>query len=245
MQIQIHKSLNDLSQAFTDLLQNLMLKQGYITIALSGGSTPKSLFNYWSSLPEGEIDWTKIKFFWGDERCVEPTDSESNYKMTKEFLFDHISLPEENIFRIKGENNPKEESDRYGDILSRELDHNKGIPSFDLILLGMGDDGHTASIFPHQMNLWHSPLNCVEATHPDSGQKRVSITGKIINSAKNVAFLVTGENKADKVKEIIEQPELAEKKYPAALVQPESEKLIWFLDDKAAEKLTGKSRFTN
>lgn len=241
MQIQIYKSLTDLNQAFTDWLKNLLLKQESITIALSGGSTPKSLFNYWSSLPEGEIEWSKIKFFWGDERCVEPTDDESNYKMTKEFLFDNISIPEENIFRIKGENNPKKESDRYGSLLNSELVQNKGVPSFDIIILGMGDDGHTASIFPHQINLWHSNLNCVEATHPDTGQKRVSITGKIINSAKNVAFLVTGENKADKVKEIIEQPEQAEKKYPAALVQPESENLIWFLDDKAAKNLTGKS----
>ena len=240
MEIQIFKSINELNRTFTERLKNLMLKQDFITIALSGGSTPKSLFNYWSSLPKGEIDWSKIKFFWGDERCVPPTDNESNYKMTKENLFDNISLPEENIVRIKGEDDPVEEAERYSNLLSNTVEQNKGVPYFDLVILGMGDDGHTASIFPYQTNLWYSPLNSIVATHPDSGQKRISITGKVINSAKNVAFLVTGDNKADKVKEIIEQPEEAEKKYPAALVKPESGNLVWFLDDKSAHKLTGK-----
>jgi len=106
-------------------------------------------------------------------------------------------------------------------------------------MLGMGDDGHTASIFPHQMELWDSETNCVAATHPVSGQQRVSLTGRVINAARNVAFLVTGSNKADKVKEIVSDPEMAEKKYPAARVQPDSGNLYWFIDQQAAQKLTG------
>ncbi|HHX31596.1 MAG TPA: 6-phosphogluconolactonase, partial [Bacteroidales bacterium] len=199
--------------------------------------TPKSLFDYWSSLPEGEIDWTKIKFFWGDERCVAPEDSESNFKMTKEHLFNNINIPKENIFRIKGENNPTDEAKRYGELLNSELEQHNGTPIFDIVILGMGDDGHTASIFPHEIELWNNKNNCVTATHPDSGQIRVSITGKVINAAKNVVFLVTGKNKAEKVKEVIEQPEVAEKKYPAALVQPDSDNLYWYLDEAAADKM--------
>ena len=237
MEIRIFKTKTDLSEAFTNWIKEIMKKKEFITIALSGGSTPGSLFDYWSNLPEGEIDWSKIKFFWGDERCVPPEDDESNFKMTKERLFDNVPVPKENIFRIKGENDPAEEALRYGEILSYEVSQTKGIPSFDVMMLGMGDDGHTASIFPYQINLWFNPKNCVEATHPESGQKRVSITGKIINAAQNVAFLVTGENKADKVKEIFEEPEVSESKYPAALAKPESSKLTWFLDEDAAKLL--------
>lgn len=242
MEIQIFNSLQELNESFTEWFKEISSSKNQITVALSGGTTPKSLFDYWSSLPKGEIDWTKIKFFWGDERCVHPEDSESNFKMTKEHLFNKIDIPKENIFRIKGENNPVEEAKRYGELLISELEQQNGTPVFDIVILGMGDDGHTASIFPHEIELWNSENNCVAATHPESGQKRVSITGKIINAAKNVVFLVTSSNKAEKVKEIIEQPQESGKKYPAALVQPDSDNLYWLLDDAAAEKMMGYSK---
>jgi|SRR5690554_1467106 len=239
MDIQIYNSLQSLNESFTEWFKEIIDENDYITVALSGGSTPKSLFNYWSTLPSGEINWNKVKFFWGDERCVPPNDSDSNYKMTKDHLFDNIEIPKENIFRIMGENNPTDEAKRYSDLLNKELEVRNNVPTFDIVILGMGDDGHTASIFPHEIELWNSDYNCVAATHPDSGQKRVSITGKVINSAKNVAFLVTGDNKAEKVKEIIENPEESEKKYPAALVQPDSDNLCWYLDEKAASLIMG------
>ncbi|NLY23624.1 MAG: 6-phosphogluconolactonase [Bacteroidales bacterium] len=241
MNIEIFNTLSDLNRSFTDWLKEIMEEKETVTIALSGGSTPKSLFDYWATLPEGEIDWKKIKFFWGDERCVPPTDEESNYRMTKEHLFDFVPVTQANIFRIMGENEPVEEAIRYGEILQNELEKVKGTPSFDIIMLGMGDDGHTASIFPYEMILWDSAKNCVTATHPQSGQKRVSLTGKVINSSRNVVFLVTGSNKAEKVKEIISDPDLAAKKYPAARVQPDSGSLHWFIDDKAAHQLTSRS----
>lgn len=238
MKLNIFKTSQDLNHSFTEWLKDIISTKESVTIALSGGSTPKSLFSFWSELPEHEIDWTKIKFFWGDERCVPPSDNESNFKMTKEHLFDNITVPLKNIFRISGENNPADEAIAYGNILNDEVKVVNGIPAFDIIILGMGDDGHTASIFPHEIELWNSSSNCVVATHPTTGQKRVSITGSVINAAQNVAFLVTGENKADKIREIIEQPVESEKKYPAALVQPKSGNLLWFLDEKAAKQLT-------
>lgn len=237
MNIEIFKTKDDLNKAFTDRLKEVISKKDTVTIALSGGSTPKLLFDYWAQLPKGEINWSKIRFFWGDERCVPPTDNESNYKMTKQHLFDWVPIPEENIFRIQGENDPESEARRYGELLNHELETTVGIPSFDILMLGMGDDGHTASIFPHEIMFWHSPQNCMVANHPLSGQQRVSLSGKVINAAKNVFFLVTGENKAEKVKEIIEQPDSAKEKYPAALVQPESGNLLWFLDCEAAKLL--------
>lgn len=239
-EINIFEDRSALNRAFTERMKSILQQKEIVTLALSGGTTPKSMFDYWAQLPEGEINWKKIRFFWGDERCVPPTDDDSNYKMTKEHLFDIVPVPDENIFRIRGESDPRAEAGRYGELLGRELETVDGVPSFDILMLGMGDDGHTASIFPHEIALWDSPENCVAATHPVSGQKRVSLSGRVINAARNVFFLVTGENKADKVKEIIEQPDEAEKKYPAALVQPNSGHLYWFLDDKAAQKLTGK-----
>ncbi len=238
MNIQIFNTTDELSRSFTEWLKGLLEEKREITIALSGGSTPKSLFDYWALLPEGEIEWEKIKFFWGDERCVPPDHEESNYKMTKQHLFDFVPVAEENIFRMMGENDPAAEADRYGELLQDELVNHRGVPVFDIVMLGMGDDGHTASIFPHQMALWESNANCVAATHPLSGQQRVTLTGRAINAARNVVFLVTGANKAEKVKEIVTLPDEAAKKYPAARVQPESGNLYWFMDQKAAQQLT-------
>ena len=150
--------------------------------------------------------------------------------MTKHHLYDFVPVAEENIFRMMGENDPAAEADRYGELLQDELVNHRGVPVFDIVMLGMGDDGHTASIFPHQMALWESNANCVAATHPLSGQQRVTLTGRAINAARNVVFLVTGANKAEKVKEIVTLPDEAAKKYPAARVQPESGNLYWVME---------------
>ena len=228
----------DVFVRFTDWLKSVLNeKNGTISIALSGGNTPKALFDFWVAQHKNDIDWNKIKFFWGDERCVLPNDEQSNYKMTKEHLFDFLPIPEKNIFRIKGEDDSELEAKRYSEILQNELDSVGGVPSFDIVMLGMGDDGHTASIFPNRIDLWESPEICLVASHPQSGQKRVSLSGKTINAAQNVAFLVTGKNKAEKVKAIIENHTEAKKVYPAAKVAPISGNLLWFLDEEAANLL--------
>lgn len=206
-------------------------------VALSGGSTPKIVFDVLAEEYSDKINWSNIHLYWGDERCVAPDDAESNYKMTVEHLISKINIPEENIHRIRGEENPQSEAKRYGKLLEDILPHELGLPQFDLVILGMGDDGHTASIFPHELKLWVSPDNCEVATHPDSGQKRVSLTGRVINNAKTVAFLVTGDSKADKVKIIIDRED-DYLQYPASHVSPKTKDLIWFLDGEAAEQLT-------
>lgn len=208
-------------------------KKGGISVALSGGSTPKIWFDYLAEMHSEDIPWGSIHFYWGDERCVPPDDPESNYGMTKNHLLDKISIPSKNIHRIQGESNPAEAAQFY----EKELIKNLGKkPVFDLIILGMGDDGHTASIFPHEINLWDLDQLCLVASHPMSGQKRVSITGKVINNASAVAFLVTGKNKKERVKEIIDQ-EPNSAYYPANLVDPEDGSLHWFLDKDAATLL--------
>ena len=232
MKTKTYKDKQEVAEKFSSYFANLVKDYGTFHIALSGGSTPKLIFDVLADQYGETIDWSQIHFYWGDERCVSPMDEQSNFKMTKDHLFSKIKVPKENIHRILGENQPMGEAMRYANLLEINLDRVDEIPQFDLVLLGMGDDGHTASIFPHEMELWEADDHCVVATHPDSGQKRVSINGKVINKAKEVIFLVTGDTKAEKVKEI--HGKVGDyKSYPAALVQPESGKITWFLDEAA------------
>ena len=182
------------------------------------------------------IDWNRVHLYWGDERCVPPNDSESNYKMTVDHLLSKINIPEGNVHRIFGENIPVQEAIRYSEVLETRLPHFEGVPQFDLIILGMGDDGHTASVFPYNIHLWDSVNLCEVAIHPNSGQKRITITGKVINNSKKVAFLVTGDSKMHKIREIVNK--MGDfSSYPAALVAPKSGNLEWFLDGAAAREL--------
>jgi 6-phosphogluconolactonase len=232
MKINVDPSKAEVAKRFSKYLEEQIKNNTIMHIALSGGSTPKGVFDYMSENAKG-TDWSKVHLYWGDERCVAPTDSESNYKMTVDHLLSKIDIPEDNIHRVLGEAEPKSEAERYGKVLDLQLPKSQNVPQFDLVILGMGDDGHTASIFPHEIELWDSKENCEVAIHPETGQRRITITGKIINNAKTVAFLVTGESKAEKVKTIIENEDGFEA-YPASLVAPTSDRLIWFLDKDAA-----------
>ncbi|WP_349351438.1 MULTISPECIES: 6-phosphogluconolactonase [unclassified Flagellimonas] len=236
MNLKIYKDKQKVAEQFSSYFVDQVKDKGTFHVALSGGSTPKIVFDVLAENFSDKVDWNKVHFYWGDERCVPPSDDESNYKMTVEHLFSKIELPKENIHRILGEKDPKGEALRYANLLEINLDRVEGVPQFDLVILGMGDDGHTASIFPHEIELWDAEDHCVVATHPDSGQKRVSINGKVINTAKEVAFLVTGASKSEKVKTVVEKTEGSEA-YPASLVHPASGNLVWFLDEEAAAEL--------
>lgn len=236
MELRIKDTKQEVAEDFSAFFKDLCSGDEAVHIALSGGSTPKIVFDFLASEFGNDIDWSKVNLYWGDERCVSPTDAESNYKMTVDHLISKIDIPESNIYRIKGEDDPEQEAKRYDELLQETVPSANGIPCFDLVMLGMGDDGHTVSIFPHQIALWDMPENCRVATHPDSGQKRVTITGKVVNNAKTVAFLVTGASKAEKVTAIVNQEE-GSKEFPASLVAPKSDELIWFLDQDAAAGL--------
>ena len=232
METKIFYSNEQLTRYFGDCLMELQnQKDRPLNVALAGGSTPEQIFDTLTQEYRNTLNWDNLHFFWGDERCVPPDHEESNYKMARKHLFDHLPIPEENIFRIRGELNPEEARQNYESILQNKLPHANGLPYFDAIMLGMGDDGHTASIFPYEISLWNSDNLCEIGTHPQSGQKRITLTGKVINNAENIMFLVTGEKKAAKVDEIINQKN-GYKNNPAALTDPH--KTIWLLDQKAA-----------
>lgn len=211
--------------------------QKIFDIALSGGNSPKGLFKKMSKKYQDQIPWGKIHFWWGDERCVGPDDDQSNYKMAVDYLFSRIEIPKNNIHRIKGEADPEQEAKRYSKELTDSLNSRGKDPVFDLIILGLGEDGHTASIFPDQMELFDSKENCAVAEHPLTGQKRITFTGNVLNNANRIFFLVTGSSKAMRISEIMNDNEAA-KLLPAYYISPKKGEVIWFLDEEAAALIT-------
>lgn len=234
--IEVFETPQQTAEAFGGYLMKKASEKKVFHCALSGGSTPKILFDYLAKNYAGSSLWKRIHFYWGDERCVAPEHEESNYKMTREHLLDHVDMPEGNIHRVRGEREPHGEAERYARELLENLPKQEGFPVFDLIILGMGNDGHTASIFPHQMELLKSDLICDVGTHPESGQKRLTLTGKVINAADEVIFLVTGHGKKEKVSEIIDKQGPWES-YPASHIKPTAGMLTWYMDEAAASKL--------
>ncbi|MCU4164868.1 6-phosphogluconolactonase [Carboxylicivirga caseinilyticus] len=232
--IEIFDSKDAIAHYLADYIKKQQQQKSELYIALSGGSTPKTIFKIWAQEYAKSIDWASIKFFWGDERCVPPDDIESNFGMTKEYLFDHVGTKGINIFRVKGELTNQQALEDYISCIEENVPYSNHLPQFDIMLLGMGDDGHTASIFPHQIELWKSDEICTLAQHPLSGQVRVSLTGKTINNSEKIFFLVTGANKAEKAEEIINQSGNY-KNYPASLVS--NKQTTWLLDSEAASKL--------
>jgi 6-phosphogluconolactonase len=234
--IRIFKSIDELSQFFAEKLAisvNETPAGSFFSIVLSGGSTPRLVFNYLAANFRDSIDWQKVQVFWGDERCVPPESDESNFRMAKESLLEHVPIPAKNIFRIRGEADPFVEADRYSELVRQQLPSVDKIPRFDFLMLGLGEDGHTASIFPGSLDLFSSDLLFEATQNPYSKQKRITATGKVINHSKTVIFLVTGESKAEMVARIIERKEGWEQ-LPASMVHPENGELIWLMNDKAA-----------
>jgi len=209
-------------------------KENYC-LAISGGSTPIIFFKRLAEEPfKSEIEWNRVHFFWCDERCVPPDNSESNFGMTKTDLFDKIKIPSENIHRIKGESDPKEETFRYVNEIEDLVPKGKNsLPQFDWVMLGMGEDGHTASLFPNKELLFTYSNIAGIAQHPQTGQNRISLTFDVLNNAKRITFVVTGKKKAKILAEILKgQP--SSKIYPSAQIKPIDGTIDWLVDKEAA-----------
>jgi 6-phosphogluconolactonase len=221
---------------FSNWVAAMPAEDSRITVAISGGSTPQLLFRLWADEYANKVDWHRVHFFWGDERCVAPEDDESNYGVAKSLFLDRISIEPANIHRIRGEEDPELERGRYEQVIRDHVGiENGSMPVFDLIILGMGDDGHTASIFPHEFRFMNSDRVCEVATHPETGQKRITLTGPVLNSAKRVAFLITGKKKAAVLEQVIHQSGDSGK-FPAAHVT--AKETDFYLDQAAAKLLS-------
>ncbi|MCG8699278.1 MAG: 6-phosphogluconolactonase [Bacteroidales bacterium] len=223
-----------LIEFMVELCENKLRKKEQVSIALPGGSTPKIVFEMMANSYRDKLPWDRIHFFWGDERCVAPTHHESNFQMTKSALFDKIQMPGKNIHRVFGENDPNEEAQRYGEEIRSSVSVKNNLPCFDIVILGIGADGHTASIFPNQMELLKTGDICAVATHPQSGQKRITITGKTLSNADNIVFLATGEGKADILHTILAKKEDFES-LPASYFRGSNVK--FFVDKAAVSKI--------
>lgn len=232
------KSPEDLAIQFADLMMCWVEEHtgNSFNLAISGGKTPDLLFSILAEKYAHSSLWQKVHFWWVDERMVPPNHQESNFGVAQKLLFSQISIPEENIHRIKGENDPENEAFSYSGQIQKSIPQSENWPVFDLILLGMGDDGHTASIFPDRMELLESDRICEVAVHPTSGQKRVTLTGKVINNASKICFLVTGAGKANLFSEISKKTKKANL-FPAAYVIPEHGDLYWYVDQSASQPI--------
>ncbi|MCX2739045.1 6-phosphogluconolactonase [Pontibacter anaerobius] len=223
------------AELFVQAAQEAVQKNGRFTVALTGGSSPKQLYQLLAQAPYKEqVPWQQTYIFWGDERWVPLTDERSNAKMAKELLLDKVPVPQEQIYPMWDEMEPEKYAQKYEQILKDHFQDQS--PAFDLILLGMGDDGHTASLFPGTEVL-QEKSSWVQAYYlaPQS-MYRITLTAPLINQAKRVLFMTFGDGKAQALHEVLEGERNPEQ-YPSQLINPLNGSLYWYVDDKAASRL--------
>jgi 6-phosphogluconolactonase len=234
---------DEMSDAICDIFRNhiaeLNTYKEQINVALSGGTTPRLFFEKLAANqknPARATDWSRVHIFWVDERCVPPDNPDSNFGMTWHSLLQILNLPKEQIHRIHGEDDPQKEAIRYENEIRIALHKPAGVPVFDWIFLGMGEDGHTASIFPDRLDLLESSGLCAVAHYSLKDQFRVTITGPVIRNARRISFLVTGAGKSGIIRQIIKaEPEAS--RYPAFHIKPVNGDMDWYLDSSAANQL--------
>jgi len=217
-------------------------QRGRFTIALAGGSTPKSLYNLLATNARTALPWDRMFFFWGDERHVPPTDPDSNYRMADETMLSKIPVAAANVFRMKTENpDAAAVAEDYEQTLRKFFQVEPGqVPTFDLILLGMGPDGHTASLFPHTAALQEKSRLVLANWVEKMKTYRITLTLPVLNAGGCVIFLVSGTDKATALHAVLEE-DVPGEQYPAKLVRPRQGKLIWLVDRAAASTLSSKN----
>jgi 6-phosphogluconolactonase len=229
--------LDALAAHFVKIADEAISSKGKFSVALSGGNSPKKLYELLASSYRDKVAWEKVYFFFGDERYVPQTDPESNYLMVKKALFDPLHISSSNIFPVDTSLNPKEAAQRYEDEIEAFFYEDE--LSFDLILLGLGDNSHTASLFPFTPVL-HDRTPGVKAVFlQDQQVYRITLNAPLINEAQHIAFLVYGEGKAIAVHHVLEDDEDIEE-FPAQLIEPIVGEVEWFLDSAAASMLRHK-----
>jgi len=229
------------AEHFLETAQAAVAARGKARIAISGGNTPKRTFELMANPAERYLKampWDKIELDWVDERCVPPDHPDSNYRMTREAMLSKVPLKPEQVHRIEGEFAPDEAAARYESALRGQFRlEGAEVPRFDVLALGMGDDGHTASLFPHTAAL-HELGRIAVANHVPQQKEtwRVTLTWPVIVEAAEVFFLIGGKDKADPLHHVLQGPYDPET-YPSQLIQPKSGKLLYLLDRDAAALL--------
>ena len=241
MKFHIYKNKEELSNELAiwicDLINSTLQKQEFFTLVLSGGETPKSLFKKLASADFKEkINWQKIQIFWGDERVVPINDERNNAKMAYDIFIDNVDVPAYQVHIMRTDIEPIFAAKEYEKMLHHFFDNTE--TSFDLVLLGMGDDGHTLSLFPNSPLLNEQNENWVNSVYNEEQQMfRLTLMPEIVNRSSNIAFMIEGKKKSAVLKEVIEG-KYSPGKLPAQIIKPVKGELHWFLDEDAAQDLT-------
>lgn len=227
--------LTALAAYFVEVANEAITARGKFTVSLSGGSSPKKLYQLLASPAfKDQVNWEKVYFFFGDERYVPHTDAESNYLMAQKAMFDDLEIDRLNVFPVDTTLSPDEAAQKYWEDIEQFFDDEE--LAFDLVLLGLGDDAHTASLFPHTAVL-NDTTPSVKANYlQDKQVYRITMNAPLINEARHIAFLVYGESKAEAVRHIMEDEEDIDN-YPAQLIDSITGEVQWFLDEAAAADL--------
>lgn len=235
VQVRVFQDGESLSRAAAEFIvaaaKQAVAEKGRCAVALSGGSTPKRLYSLLGSQPYREtVPWPQVHVFWSDERCVPPDHIASNFKLASDAFLSKIPLPAANIHRIRGEEGPGKAARSYEEDLKSFF--GSGVPSFDLVLLGAGEDGHTASLFPGSPALEERERISLPVYLERPQYDRVTLTLPVLNHALQVIFLATGRAKSEVVSAILEENN--PQRFPAGLVRPQNGAISWFLDREAA-----------
>jgi 6-phosphogluconolactonase len=238
--IKVFNDINELSlyaaNSFVEIANQSIAKRGRFLTALSGGNSPAQLYKLLGDSFHDKVDWSRAHFFWGDERCVPVNDEGNSYGQARKVLFDKINIPADNIHRIISELEPDSAAREYAQTLEDFSEPPLAWPRFDLVLLGMGNDGHTASLFPNSPVEINSPAIAVTANYQGRPANRVTLTPKVLNSSRNVVFLVTGKAKAETLSMVLGN-KFMPKELPAQRIAPEDGTLTWLIDEDAGSLL--------
>jgi 6-phosphogluconolactonase len=229
------------AELFVDRAASAINDQKRFLVALNGGNTPTHLFQLLASDYRNKVDWTKVHIFWGDERCVPYTDPGSSYGQAHDALLRHVPVPPDQIHAVETSLVPPEAAKAYTQTLKEFASPPLEIPRFDLVYLGMGEDGHTASLFPNSRVAVTEPVLPVTAQYQDRPANRVTLTQLVFNRAHTVVFMATGEKKAATLKEVL-GTQYHPEQYPAQRIDPQDGQLIWLVDEAAASQLPRKTR---
>jgi 6-phosphogluconolactonase len=238
--VQVFDDAEAVTRAAADLFARLsreaVEQRGAFSVALSGGTTPRSVYELLASEEyRADVPWPKVHVFFGDERAVPPDHAESNYRMASEALLSRVPVPPENVHRIDGLGDAAANASDYESVM-RGFFGDAEWPRFDLVLLGMGDDGHTASLFPNTAALEESRAWVASNWVEKLGAWRITLTAPAINAARRVVFLVTGASKAERLREVLKGPH-DPTRLPSQMIRPRDGSLSWYVDRAAAAKL--------
>jgi len=227
------------AEQFVGVAREAIAARGRFAVALSGGSTPRTLYEQLAKPGFADrIEWAKVDVLWSDERCVNPDDPRSNYGLARSELLSHVPIPESNVRRIEAEHGPRVAAADYERVLGEVFGLRAGrgeVPRFDLVLLGLGKDGHTASLFVGSAALREQTRWVVDVAIVDMDPRvpRVTLTVPVLNAARHVWFLVSGHGKREALRNVLHGSPMHRAPYPATLVRPKGE-LVWFVDEAAA-----------